>query len=366
MRISSPGKPSIASRSFNCSPKMVKETDSVSKEYIKNLPKAELHLHLEGSVTPAILGDLSRKYQTQFASLSEKELETQLFHYRDFYHFLDTYRIVCTHLRKPEDYSMALDRLGIYFREQNIRYAEIIYTPSIPWRTERDGREILIALLAQSAEIGNQGTTIRWILDCVRQFEVEWAWRTAELASEFSRQGVVGIGLGGDEKSLAMSEYQEVFAWIRAHRLYAHVHAGEIGDVQQVWDALKILGAKRIGHGIQAVRDPDLMDYLRQHAIALDICLTSNAKTGAWTPISDNPFGLLYQRGVPVTLNTDDPGLFQVSLNEEFQKAARLFQLGRKELHHIALQGVRSSFLPHHEKMALMKQFDEEIRRISV
>jgi aminodeoxyfutalosine deaminase len=340
--------------------------DFVSEEYIKHLPKAELHLHLEGSVTPATLTDLSRQYETQYASLSEEELETQLFHFRDFYHFLDTYRIVCEHLRQPEDYRLVLERLGTYFSEQNIRYAEIIYTPSIPWRTQRDGKEILIALLEQSAQIAGQGTKIRWILDCVRQFEVEWAWRTAELAAEFSEQGVVGIGLGGDENSLAMSEYQEVFAWIRAHRLYAHVHAGEIGDVQQVWNALQVLGANRIGHGIQAARDPHLMDYLRQHAIGLDVCLTSNSKTGAWTPISDNPFGLLYKRGVPVTLNTDDPGLFQISLNEEFQKAARLFQLGREDLHHIALQGVRSSFLPHHEKMALMKEFDGEIRRISV
>ena len=341
------------------------ETGSVSDEYIQRLPKAELHLHLEGSVTPATLGDLSRKYETEYASLDEEQLEAQLFHYRDFYHFLDTYRIVCEHLRRPEDYSMVLERLGGYFREQNIRYAEIIYTPSIPWRTERDGKEILLALLERSDQIANEGTTIRWILDCVRQFEVDWAWRTAELAAEFSQQGVVGIGLGGDEKSLAMSEYQEVFAWIRAHRLHAHVHAGEIGDAQQVWEALKVLGANRIGHGIHAARDPDLMDYLCQHAIGLDVCLTSNAKTGAWTPISDNPFGLLNRRGVPVTLNTDDPGLFQVTLNQEFQTAARLFQLAREDMHHLVLQGVRSSFLPHPEKMALMKEFDAEIRRIS-
>jgi aminodeoxyfutalosine deaminase len=195
---------------------------------------------------------------------------------------------------------------------------------------------------------------------------VEWAWRTAELAAEFSRQGVVGIGLGGDEKSLAMSEYQEIFAWIRDLGLHAHVHAGEIGDAQQVWDALKILGAQRIGHGIQAVRDPDLMDYLCRHAIGLDVCLTSNARTGAWTPISENPFGVLFQRGVPVTLNTDDPGLFQVSLNEEFQKASSLFQLDRKEIGQIALQGVRSSFLPQQEKKVLLKEFEDEIGRISV
>ena len=345
---------------------MAKESNSVSDDYIQHLPKAELHLHLEGSVTPATLRDLSRKYQSQYASLTEEELETQLFHYRDFYHFLDTYRTVCEHLHQPEDYSMVLDRLGVYFREQNIRYAEIIYTPSIPWRAGVDGKKILVALLDQSTRIATQGATIRWILDCVRQFEVEWAWRTAELAAEFAGQGVVGIGLGGDENSLAMSEYQEVFAWVRAHRLYAHVHAGEIGDAQQVWEALKVLGARRIGHGIQAARDPDLVDYLCQHGIGLDVCLTSNAKTGAWTPISDNPFGLLYRKGVAVTLNTDDPGLFGVTLNQEFQLAVQLFELGRKEIDHLALQGVRSSFLPQLERDALMKEFEEEIRRIPV
>jgi len=345
---------------------MAKASDSVSDEYIQHLPKAELHLHLEGSVTPATLRDLSRKYQSQYASLSEEELVAQLFHYRDFYHFLVTYRTVCEHLRQPEDYSMVLDRLGVYFREQNIRYAEIIYTPSIPWRAERDGKGVLVALLEQGARIATQGTTIRWILDCVRQFEVEWAWRTAELAAEFSGQGVVGIGLGGDENSLAMSEYQGVFSWIRDYGLHAHVHAGEIGDAQQVWEALKVLGARRIGHGIQAVRDPDLVDYLCQHGIGLDVCLTSNASTGAWTPISDNPFGLLFRRGVAVTLNTDDPGLFGVSLNQEFQLAARLFQLGREDIDRLVLQGVRSSFLPQLEREALLKEFEEEIGRISV
>ncbi|MEE2822134.1 MAG: adenosine deaminase [Acidobacteriota bacterium] len=342
------------------------EIELISEEYIKSIPKAELHLHLEGSVTPAIFAALSRKYDTDYAVLNEEKIQAQLFNYRDFYDFLNTYRIVCEHLREPLDYLMVFDWLESYFAEQNIRYAEIIYTPSILWRAGRDGREVLVALLKQSNKLDDQGITIRWILDCVRQFGAEWAWRTAELAVEFSKQGVVAIGLGGDEKSLSMGEYQEVFAWIRDHQLHAHVHAGEISDAQQVWEALQVLGASRIGHGIQAAWDPNLTDYLCQHAIGLDVCLTSNARTGAWPTISDNPFDLLHRKGIPVTLNTDDPGLFQVSLNEEFQKAAYLFGLDRQELHHLALQGVLLSFLPHHKKMILMKEFNEEISRISL
>jgi adenosine deaminase len=339
---------------------------NLTASYLRSLPKAELHLHLEGSVTPPVLQELSRQYQTEYSALDEEELKAKLFQYEDFYGFLETYKIVCEHLREPADYVKVLDGLAEYFTQENIRYAEIIYTPSILWKYERDGKDILKALLERSLKIqSTQGTQIRWILDCVRQFEPELAQRTAELAEEFCDEGVVGLGLGGDEKSLEMEQYQEIFAWARAHRLYIHVHAGEIGDVQQVWDALLVLGANRIGHGIQAARDSKLMDYLRQHAIGLDVCLTSNLMTGAWKPISDNPFGLLYQRGVPVSLNTDDPGLFQTTLTEEFQKAVHFFPLTQEDVHRIVLQGIRSSFLPHEEKMAFMKQFQEEIHQLS-
>jgi adenosine deaminase len=170
--------------------------------YLQSLPKAELHLHLEGSVTPSVLQGLSKKYGTDYWALDEEELKAKLFQYEDFYGFLETYKIVCEHLREPVDYVKVLDGLGEYFTHENIRYAEIIYTPSIPWKYERDGRDILKALLERSLEIQSpRGTQIRWILDCVRQFEPELARRTAELAEEFQDQGVVGLGLGGDEKS---------------------------------------------------------------------------------------------------------------------------------------------------------------------
>lgn len=334
--------------------------------YIHRLPKAELHLHLEGSITPSMFMELSRRYKTEYASLNEEEVTKQLFCYKDFQDFLDTYRVVCQHLREPEDYLRILERLSEYFRQQNIRYAEIIYAPSISWEFKRDGRAILEALLAKSREIeSTHGVLIRWILDCVRMWGPGLARRTAELAAEFHNSGVVALGLGGDENSLQMKDYEEVFTWARAHQLFVHVHAGEVGEPQQVWDAVRILGANRIGHGIQAARDPKLMDYLREHAIGLDVCLTSNSRTGAWTPVSDSPFGLLYKRGVPVTLNTDDPGLFQTSLNDEIKKAARFFALTQSDVCRIVLRGVHASFLPYEQKATLMQQFQEDFRTLA-
>ena len=333
---------------------------------IELLPKAELHLHLEGSIHPSVFLELSQKYQTGYDSHTTGEVSQKLFQYENFPDFLATYKVVCEHLREPADYLRILDWLAGYFVRENIWYAEIIYSPAIPWNFGRDGKQILVSLLEKSRKIqSSQGTIIRWILDCVRQYGSESARQTAELGHEFREQGVVGLGLGGDELSLEMKEYQEVFNWAKAHQLFIHVHAGEIGDPQQIWEAVRLLGANRIGHGIQAARDPDLMSYLRDHAIGLDICLTSNLKTGAWTPISENPFGLLFRRGVPVTLNTDDPGLFQVSLSEELQKAVQFFDLEEADVQRILLQGVHSSFLPYQEKMALMKRFQEEFNRLS-
>ncbi len=338
----------------------------ITADYIRRLPKAELHLHLEGSTTGQVLQTLSRKYHTDYQDQTPEQIEASLFRFDDFWGFLNCYKTVCAHLREPQDYVLVLDALADYCRRENISYAEVITSPAIPWGAGRDGEAAMGALLDRSAEIeAEKHVTIRWILDCVRQFGEESARRTAELAVKYHDRGIVGIGLGGDEKSLAMKEYERVFHWAKANGLYIHVHAGEVGGPEQVWEALTVLGANRIGHGIQAARDTRLMEYLRHHAVALDICLTSNLKTRAWAPISSHPFGLFWKRGVPVTLNTDDPGVFQTSLTDEYLKAAKYFSLQRDDLNRIALQSIQAAFLPASEKGRLMQLFQDEIHRIA-
>ncbi len=339
--------------------------DRPNRTYLEKLPKAEIHLHLEGSVDAPLLLDLSRKYSTEYSALSQEELAAKLFRYEDFSGFIDTFRIVCEHLRRPEDYVAVLDRLAGYCSSQNIQYAELICSPSIPWHFGLDGREILEALLERSLQLGReQGLRLGWILDCVRQWGPEPAQRTAELAVECMERGVVGLGLGGDENSLPMADFKEIFHWAKASGLFIHVHAGETGGPDQVWDALRILGANRIGHGIQSARDAALMEHLRERAIGLDVCLTSNLKTRAWSPISTNPFGMLFRRGLHVSLNSDDPGLFETTLVDEFSKAVRFFQLNRQDVNRLALEGLRSAFLPHDERLALMQKFTDEIHSI--
>ena len=334
---------------------------AVSESFVRSLPKAELHLHLEGSVGPERLLALARKHGTEYASLSASALTEKLYRYGSLHEFLGAFKVVCQHVRGKEDYGDILEDLAESLLRQGVFYAEIIYSPSIPWIWGRDGREILRHLLKTGARFEERGLVIRWILDCVRQFGVEAAWRTARLAAEHRSGGVVALGMGGDELSLPLTEYREVFLWAKAHEIYVHVHAGEIGEPAQVWSALKDLGANRIGHGVQAARDPRLIEYLREHAVGLDVCLTSNLRTRAWAPLSQHPFPLLYRRGVPVTLNTDDPGLFQTSLTQEYLKASRIFGLTAQDLQRIALQAIRCSFLPHEAKMAHMQRIQDRM-----
>ena len=334
---------------------------AVSEAYVRSLPKAELHLHLEGAVGPEELHALARKHGTKYASLSVSELAEKLYRYGSLHEFLGAFKVVCQHLRGKEDYGAVLEDLAERLLNQGVFYAEIIYSPSIPWIWGLDGREILQHLLETGSRFEEKGLVIRWVLDCVRQFGVEAAWKTARLAVEHRSRGVVALGMGGDEMSLPLTEYRDVFLWAKAHEIYVHVHAGEIGEPDQVWSALKDLGANRIGHGVQAARDPRLIEYLREHAVGLDVCLTSNLRTRAWAPLSQHPFPLLYRRGVPVTLNTDDPGLFQTSLTQEYLKAARIFGLTAPDLQRIALQAVRCSFLPHDAKMAHMQRIQDQM-----
>ena len=334
---------------------------AVSERYVRSLPKAELHLHLEGSVGPERLRALACKYGTEYASLSVAALTEKLYRYRSLHEFLGAFKVVCQHLRDREDYAAILEDLAESLLRQGVFYAEIIYSPSIPWIWGRDGRTILEHLLETGSRFEERGLVIRWVLDCVRQFGVEAAWRTARLAAEHRAGGVVALGMGGDELSLPLTEYRDVFLWAKANEVYAHVHAGEVGEPDQVWSALKDLGANRIGHGVQAARDPRLIEYLREHAVGLDVCLTSNLRTRAWAPLSQHPFPLLYRRGVPVTLNTDDPGLFRTSLTQEYLKASRVFGLTAQDLQRITLQAVRCSFLPHEAKMAHMQRIQDQM-----
>ena len=306
-------------------------------DFLLELPKAELHLHLEGSVEPETLRELDPETPLE-------ELRS-LYSYADFDAFLRTFGAVGKRLRTPEDYALVTRRLLERLAAQNVRYAEIIVAAGVVLWKGQDFAPIFDAIHAAAA---GSPVQVRWILDAVRQFGVEPAMQVVELAAARRDRGVVAFGIGGSEDRGPAEWFTEVFAAARCAGLRLTAHAGEGTSPQSVWAALE-LGAERIGHGISAVDDPVLLRHLRDRGIPLEVCITSNLITGVVKRIEEHPVRKLFDAGVPITLATDDPAMFRCTLVGEYEVAARAFAFTQTELRGLAKNGFRFAFAAHNE-----------------
>jgi aminodeoxyfutalosine deaminase len=301
-------------------------------DFLEVLPKAELHLHLEGSVEPETLHELDPA-----TPLDECRA---IYSYPDFDAFLKAFGAVGKRLRTPEDYALVTRRLLERLAAQNVLYTEIILAAGVVLWKEQEFAPIFDAVCEAAREAPVE---VRWILDAVRQFGVEPAMRVAELAAERVDRGVVAYGIGGSEERGPAEWFTEVFAFARHAGLRLTAHAGESMGPESVWAALH-LGAERIGHGIASVRDPKLIEHLRERDIPLEICITSNLVTGVVKRVDEHPIRRLYDAGVPIVLNTDDPAMFACTLTGEYRLAAQVFGFSETELRAIAENGFRYAF----------------------
>ena len=301
-------------------------------DFILDLPKAELHLHLEGAVEPETLHELD--------PTTPLEECRAIYTYRDFDAFLKAFGAVGKRLRTPEDYGLAARRLLESLAAQNVRYAEIIIAAGVVlWK----GQEFAPVFDAICDAASGAAVEVRWILDAVRQFGVEPAMAVARLAADRLDRGVVAFGIGGSEDRGPAAWFKDVFAYARGAGLHLTAHAGESMGPESIWAALD-LGAERIGHGISALRDPALMAHLRERDIPLEISITSNLVTGVVKRIAEHPLAKLYDAGVPIVLNTDDPAMFRCSLAGEFRLAQSAFGFSDAELRRLAENGFRYRF----------------------
>ena len=301
-------------------------------DFLQRLPKSELHLHLEGSVQAQTLHELD--------PATPLEDLRALYSYADFEGFLQAFGEVGKRLRTPEHYALVTGRLLEDLAAQNVRYAEIILAAGVVLWKGQDFAPIFDAV--REAAIGSP-VEVRWILDAVRQFGVEQAMRVAELAAERAGRGVVAFGIGGSEERGPAAWIKDVFVYAKSAGLHLTAHAGEGTSPKSVWAALE-LGAERIGHGISSVCDARLLRHLREHRIPLEISITSNLVTGVVKRIEDHPVRRLYDAGVPIVLNTDDPAMFGCTLVGEYRLAARQFGFTEPELRGIAQNGFKYAF----------------------
>ena len=259
--------------------------------------------------------------------------------YANFLGFLKSYAWVCRQMTKPEHYAIATRRLLEALAAQNVQYAEITLSAGvILWK----GEEFAPVYEAVQREAGRSRVQVRWIIDAVRQFPLEDAREVVRLAAERVGDGVVAIGIGGDEQRGPAALFKDLFAEARDRGLRLTAHAGESAGAESVWAALDI-GAERIGHGIRAVEDPALLRHLASNRVPLEICITSNVRTGVVASLDRHPVRRIWEAGVPVILNTDDPALFGTTLDSEFE-LARGLGFSEDELAAVARNGFEFAF----------------------
>ncbi len=254
---------------------------------------------------------------------------------------MKAYVWVARKLNSIESYALATRRLVERLHSQNVKYAEITLSAGVILWKEQRIEPIFEAICKEVKQFGK--VEVGWIFDAIRQFGAEAAARVFDLAREFRQAGVVGIGIGGDEERGPAVWFEQLYRAAKDEGLGLTCHAGEMAGAESVWQALRI-GAERIGHGIRAIADPQLLAALRERDIPLEVCPTSNVCTGAAPNLTEHPLRRLWDAGVPIVLGTDDPALFHTSLVHEYTLAGEIFGFSRKELATLAENSLRYRF----------------------
>jgi aminodeoxyfutalosine deaminase len=324
---------------------------------IASLPKAELHLHLEGSIQPATVRALTTRHGLE---VSQEDVRRR-YAYRDFTEFIEAFKWVTSYLREPQDYALITHELAEHLLSQGVVYAEVTLSVGVMLLRQQQPEANFEAMLRETELFASRGLRLNWIFDATRQFGADAAMRVVDAARACESKAIVAFGIGGDEISVETREFRPVYEKAADMGLHRLMHAGEIGGPAKIREAVELLGAERIGHGIAAIHDPALMDLLTERRIPLEICPASNVKTGALARqlqrtdalIQDHPLPQLYRHGIPVVLATDDPAMFHTTLFEEYENAQRM-GLTENELVHIAAMSFEHAFVAETEKRSLV------------
>lgn len=298
-------------------------------QYLQAVPKAELHVHMEGSIHPATLLTLAQRNSVRLPASNLEEMY-DWFRFRDFAHFIEIYGLLSKSLKVAADYELITYEFGAEMARRDF------------------------------------GVEIRWVFDIVRDIKDEQDRRrraeyTTAVALECRNDGVIALGLGGFEADYPPEQFASWFDRARAGGLHSAPHAGEGAGPASIWGALRALGAERIGHGVRAIEDPELLAYLATHNILLEVNPLSNICLGFYSSMAEHPLAALYAAGIPITVNSDDPPLFNATLTQNIEVLHTACDFSLDVIDEILLNGVRYSFLPSSEKEPLVATMQREM-----
>jgi adenosine deaminase len=324
------------------------------REFARRIPKAEIHLHLEGSVGLPTLLRIAGGAGGRSDEGVRKRLGA-LYAHLDFPDFLQNFRRLCAELRRPEDFAIIVEDLSLRLQADNVRYAEVFCSPIIFRRARGPATDEILHAVSASARRreAEGGPRLRFLIDGVRQFGVEGMEEVVSSARDCRKFDVIGVGMGGDERAARTAEFAGPYREARRLGLRTTVHAGEFDGPRSVWEAIDVLETERVGHGVRAVEDRVLVGVLRDRGVPLECCPTSNIRTGIVGRWEDHPIRDLQRSGVRVTVNSDDPGLFSTTLVDEWSVLMTHLGLTREECLGIGMNTALSTFLPEAEREAL-------------
>jgi adenosine deaminase len=330
------------------------------------MPKAELHIHLEGSIRPATLLMLAARNGIDLGCADEAGLRA-LYHFRDFRHFIELYTLVMSAIRTPEDFALITEELGRDAAGQGIRYLEATFTVEGHVRTKGIPFDEIMDALAAGAAVARRetGVEMRFILDHVRGHGVDVCRQIAEWCVQGRDRGVVALGLTGLEMGAPVATYAEPIRWAQAQGMAFVPHAGEVAGPESVWAVLPF-GPPRIGHGFRAADDPALVEYLRAHGTVLEICLTSNVRTSSVSSLAAHPVRRLWDAGVRLTLNSDDPPMFNTTLLDEYRLVVTEFGFTPADLARANRIAVGAALLPSAEREPLVAAFEAAFAQLGL
>ena len=339
----------------------------ISEETLNSIPKAELHVHLEGAIEPPTLVELAARHGV---TLTPQETAPR-YAPGDFDQFIQNFIWITSFLRGPEDYALIANRFAESMQRQNVLYAEVTLSIGVMFRRNQDPAANFAALRDAAAKV--PGIKLKYIFDAVRQWGAEAAMEVARIAAELRSPDIVAYGIGGDELGLPTKNLRPVYDYVAGQGMHRLIHAGEIGGPEIVRESVELLGVERIDHGISIMRDERVMDFIAARNIPLDVCPTSNLRTGALARQinmpsaghNQHPLPLLLRRGLPVNLSSDDPAMFETTLTKEYARAQDM-GLTPAEIVQLAEAGFTHSFLPDAEKKSLLDQFHSRVAALGL